>query len=563
MQVWERHLHPSVYQKFEKTRELKEKGVSPDKFLELGGLDDKTYEALRDRWKIQKYEQENRKDKIVSKYGSIKAAPLSAGPCKKIDPAVGNKNALVLLVEFKDKKHTHQPVDIEKSLFLKGSKSVRDYFLEVSSNQLDITGKVLNQWYLLPGNRSEYVDEAVHISYPRSRKLVKEALISATTSGNLDFTPFAPGGKIEILMVVCAGKGLDTGLKTKYLRPHQGQLEKPLEVQKGITADRYILVPELPIYDIGCYCHEICHLLGLPDFYNMKSPVLGGWCVMAIGDHNDDGRTPSHPSAWCKVHLGWKEPELIERPPESMGIPWVADNNGKIYKIEVQGSGGREYFLLENRQQKGFDKKLPGSGLLIWHVDENRCAFKPPNSNFNKLFLTLIQSDGGKELQSNISQYLKENGYEAMMEKFIGDEGDAYPGITQNRNFNMESNPLSTSNKGIDSLVRVKSISDSGDIMQAQMGVQGNFKAEESGKTQLTSAQINKTPWNLSVEEIATLTILMNMELMNKKSDPYDMGYEAGLRDILENEMEELKLFTEGYRESYRKEHKRVLKKSR
>ena len=52
MQVWERHLHPSVYQKFEKTRELKEKGVSPDKFLELGGLDDKTYEALRDRWKI-------------------------------------------------------------------------------------------------------------------------------------------------------------------------------------------------------------------------------------------------------------------------------------------------------------------------------------------------------------------------------------------------------------------------------------------------------------------------------------------------------------------------------
>jgi uncharacterized protein YwgA len=150
-----------------------------------------------------------------------------------------------------------------------------------------------------------------------------------------------------------------------------------------------------------------------------------------------------------------------------------------------------------------------------------------------------------------------------MMEKFIGDEGDAYPGITQNRNFNMESNPLSTSNKGIDSLVRVKSISDSGDIMQAQMGVQGNFKAEESGKTQLTSAQINKTPWKLSVEEIATLTILMNMELMNKKSDPYEMGYEAGLRDILENEMEELKLFTEGYRESYRKEHKRVLKKSR
>ena len=27
-----------------------------------------------------------------------------------------------------------------------------------------------------------------------------------------------------------------------------------------------------------------------------------------------------------------------------------------------------EYFILENRQQQGFDKGLPGHGLMIYHV---------------------------------------------------------------------------------------------------------------------------------------------------------------------------------------------------
>jgi hypothetical protein len=33
---------------------------------------------------------------------------------------------------------------------------------------------------------------------------------------------------------------------------------------------------------------------------------------------------------------------------------------------------GSEYLLLENRRKKGFDQELPGEGLLIWRVVNNK-----------------------------------------------------------------------------------------------------------------------------------------------------------------------------------------------
>ncbi len=60
--------------------------------------------------------------------------------------------------------------------------------------------------------------------------------------------------------------------------------------------------------------------------------------------------------------------------PGPITLPNVKENqNGSIYRLDSGQAG--EYWLLENRQPLGSDSLLPGSGLLIWHVDENpgRC----------------------------------------------------------------------------------------------------------------------------------------------------------------------------------------------
>src|SRR5207245_2043836 len=40
----------------------------------------------------------------------------------------------------------------------------------------------------------------------------------------------------------------------------------------------------------------------------------------------------------------------------------------------IPGTFPPEYFLIENRQPVGFDAALPGSGLLLWHVDESQTS---------------------------------------------------------------------------------------------------------------------------------------------------------------------------------------------
>lgn len=551
----ERHLHPSVYKRIRKTKELLQKGVDPKEFETRGGLDLDTYQALETRWLEQQQRMDEAKKEVIAQYGSLKNAPMT-GPCKKIEPVIGSRNALVLLTEFKDIKHKVDPNYFKELLFSKGkNRSMRDYYLESSWNQLDIDGNVNGHWYTASKNRDDYVDKyPINGHYPNAQKLVTETILQAKTSREFDFSPFARNGKIDMLIVIFAGYGLDTKLNIMYVRPHKDKLAKPIELQRGIWADRYCLIPELPRDDVGVFCHEIGHLLGLPDLYNERSPVVGGWCLMALGDHINDGRTPAHPSAWCKLHMGWTEPIRLNGLPQSQDLPSVIDSK-KIYRIDAHGSAGKEYFLLENRQQKGFDRYLPGSGMLIWHVNEARCVVQAPNYDSEHLFLTLKESDGRRDLQRDQTVLVKQEGVEKTIKDLMGDIGDAYPGNTINRNFNDKSNPNSNTYQGNKSMVSVTSISDSEDFMKAEMGVQfqsisGKTSPETSSKPSESTQETSPKPSLASAKaQEYVLSQFMAMMTSREVEDPYDEGYEDAILDFIDNNG--LNFYKEGYHLGY------------
>src|SRR2546430_8101254 len=52
----------------------------------------------------------------------------------------------------------------------------------------------------------------------------------------------------------------------------------------------------------------------------------------------------------------------------------AVETSAKVFRLGVAGTFPAEYFLVENRQLVGFDAALPGSGLLIWHVDESQAS---------------------------------------------------------------------------------------------------------------------------------------------------------------------------------------------
>jgi hypothetical protein len=65
-----------------------------------------------------------------------------------------------------------------------------------------------------------------------------------------------------------------------------------------------------------------------------------------------------------------------------------------VYLIR-DGCQNEEYFLVENRNQTGFDTSLPGKGIMIWHIDP-----KNPNndSRFNSHPLVKIEDADGDEV---------------------------------------------------------------------------------------------------------------------------------------------------------------------
>ena len=148
----ERHLHPSIYKRIRKTKALIHKDADPNEFRSKGGLDLDTYRYLQKSWERKKNEIQGDKEQLIYKYGSISDTPLKVGPCKKIDPVIGTKRPLVLLIDFKDRNHTaiYDSDYFKNLLFSKGSNdSLRDYFLEASWNQLDINGDVSDEWYFI------------------------------------------------------------------------------------------------------------------------------------------------------------------------------------------------------------------------------------------------------------------------------------------------------------------------------------------------------------------------------------------------------------------------------
>ena len=82
----------------------------------------------------------------------------------------------------------------------------------------------------------------------------------------------------------------------------------------------------------------------------------------------------------------------------------------------------QEYLIIENRQDTGADQHISGTGMLVWHIDETITGMYPTlNSvNVNPDFygVNLLQADGKRDLYDVGS----------------ADDGDPFPGITNNKN---------------------------------------------------------------------------------------------------------------------------------
>lgn len=121
---------------------------------------------------------------------------------------------------------------------------------------------------------------------------------------------------------------------------------------------------------IGIMCHEMSHVLGLPDFYNTLHNSFGMdyWSVMDYGYFANNGYNPGSYNGYERDFMGWRK--LVElKEPQTVHMKSLEDG-GVAYKI-VNDQNPNEYYVVHNMQPKGWDTKLStlGHGMLVTHVD--------------------------------------------------------------------------------------------------------------------------------------------------------------------------------------------------
>lgn len=370
----------------------------------------------------------------------------------------GSKRALVILVDFSDNTSGTPEIHYQEMLFSSGvynGGSLRDYYAEVSYSQLDLTGDATG-WHRLSQNYSYYTNnENGFGDYPRNaQKLVEDAVLQADQ--HVDFSRYDNDGDgyVDMVFVVHAGGGAEAdGGNTGKIWSHMWAAKAPISVD-GVKVYFYSMEPEDGT--IGVFCHELGHVFGLPDLYDYgyDSRGVGEWSIMAAGSWlgpGHDGSKPAHFDAWSKTFLGWVKPDVKKANETAVAVPQV-ETNKSILKLWTKGEPAGEYFLVENRQKIGFDAYLPGSGLLIWHIDESRSN----NDDQSHYKVAVEQADGAFQLENNVNS---------------GDAGDPWPGANARREFTGNTDPDSRSYSAKVTSVAVTNISDSGSNMTASFSV--------------------------------------------------------------------------------------------
>ena len=395
-----------------------------------------------------------------------------AGPNRLKDES--NLETVTILMQFPDNQAdtlARSPARFDSMLYSTGvynglpyrAGSLNDYWLECSYGNYHVVGGIGgDRWFMSRYNYSRYYDGNYLLS--TGGQLAEENI--AQVDSYVDFSQFDldKDGHIPACFMVHAGAdGSDNG-DVNCLWSHAIPWFN-YRTDDGVIIDGVTNVPEFAMVTearettmccIAVMCHEMGHLVGLPDLYDQSRHYWGPgyWSLMSYGAWGAGGNTPwspSHPDAWCLNEAGFVIPTVVTTNLYDVHIPPVVDEP-VVYKAWRNGTNRDTCFYLENRQKQGFDTPLPGAGLAIWHID-------PYYSSMYRYVDMEEDStahlDHGNGVRPDPHVYHQE----------MGDTSDVLPGIWNRVTFDSTTKPSSKDRSNRTTGVCIRNIRESGDTI--------------------------------------------------------------------------------------------------
>lgn len=274
---------------------------------------------------------------------------------------------------------------------VQSSGSAKQYFHDQSwgqyNPQFDIVGPVTvsNKVSYYGKNDSNGDDQNVDAMIREAVKAVDNEVDFAIYDNDND-------GKVDFVYFIYAGYGEADGGAATTIWPHNYSYQYYVQygaeqlTVDGKKIDNYACSNEIQYYGnvyngIGTFCHEFSHVLGLPDLYatnNATHHTLLDWDILDAGPYNNDGNTPPAYSAYERFFMGWLTPRVLTDP-ENTTLRPLNDSHeallmcsGDQHNLDGLDPNPKTFYLIENRPQTGWDKYLPGKGMLLTKITYNQ-----------------------------------------------------------------------------------------------------------------------------------------------------------------------------------------------
>ena len=368
---------------------------------------------------------------------------------------------LIILVNFKDAAFTTSKAEMDSMLTgknytrnytykysgrtytVESEGSAWKYFYDVSNGQydpqFDVVGPVtVSQNMAYYGGNNSYGDKNPEAMIIEACQLVDDSVDFSLYDNNND-------GIADFVYVIYAGYGEADGGVANTIWPHQYYIYQYLYLD-DTKIYRYACSNEMDNYTkhhtgIGTFCHEFSHVLGLPDLYETDmdnlhyQKTLGQWSILDYGPYNNDGNTPPSYSAYERFFMGWLTPRLITEP-ENVVLEDLKNNNEALlisstdeHNLIGNDPNPTTFYLLENRQQTGWDEYLPGHGLMLTKIqyNYNKWYNNTVNNTATKMGVDLIEADGKAP---QYDDYRPSNGYMGKAKDLFPAGATAYTQIT-------------------------------------------------------------------------------------------------------------------------------------
>ena len=271
----------------------------------------------------------------------------------------------------------------------------------------------------------------------------------------------------------------------------------------------------------GTFALMLGFAIGLPPLWDTQTGEsgVGMFALMDQGSNNGRGAIPAPPDAWSRVYAGWEFPRVV-KPATAVRLAARDSLRDQIIRIDINES---EYFLIENRNNwifdgvdidslrwrnrrstedgvslpsyveilmdsvdkevdgetgvithiPNYDLGLPGSGLLIWHIDEGKIRegldTYSVNNNREYRGVDLEEADGAQDI-GYPSIFLFTDPTQGLWSDmwFAGNSEyySANPGFDgQLPSFGPDTYPNTRSNGSSETFIEINNISEAGKIM--------------------------------------------------------------------------------------------------